>query len=176
MAGYRCRVQSTRPSVFRPSLPPNLRSIDEGEREREGGGIFARGDWDASEEIQVVSGKIDLKPWTTVELPSMGEEERGGGRERERERKVEHGRWSMFVESRIATLERYVFFSLGRGGGPGPGPPRCEPPRVGGICASSLFLLPSVPFLASSSLFSSLSYFSFSLSLILPFLLGRVIN
>ena len=45
MAGYRCRVQGTRPSVFRPSLPPNLRSIDGGEKEREKerGDFCARG-------------------------------------------------------------------------------------------------------------------------------------
>ena len=108
----------------------------------------------------------------------MEEEERGGG-EREREREREEGGTRSLIDV-CRKSDRYFgtirLFFLGQ---------RRRRLVQGHLVANHLesvvyALLLFFSFLPllflPPRLFSSLSYFSFSLSLILPFLLGRVIN
>lgn len=163
MAGYRCRVQDTRPSVS--SIPSS--SFDRwGSAER--GGILREGIETRARRAKLFRGKLIRsreRAWNYRRW-SVGEEERGG---------KERGRWNTVVDrclSKVGSLlwNDTSFFPWELR----PGPPRCEPPRVGGICAFSLFLFLPFPFLfLPPRLFFFFLFFFFPVP---PFLFGRVIN
>lgn len=149
---------------FRASLP--LRSID-GDRRREGG-FLREGIETRARRAKLFRGKLIRsreRAWNYRRW-SVGEEERGG---------KERGRWNTVVDrclSKVGSLlwNDTSFFPWELR----PGPPRCEPPRVGGICASSLFLFLPFPFLfLPPRLFFFFLFFFFPVP---PFLFGRVIN